>query len=69
MNEIRELAETEVETVVGGSPLVNVPINIQNTIQTNLPIQNAVAIGIGGGPVTAGNLIGGLTNGSFGFQL
>ena len=68
MNEIRELAEMEVETVSGGSPLVNVPINIQNTIQTNLPIQTAVAIGIGS-PASAGNLIGGLTNGSFGFQL
>jgi hypothetical protein len=68
MNEIRELAEMEIEAVSGGSPLVNVPINIQNTIQTNLPVQTAVAIGLGV-PASAGNLIGGLTNGSFGFQL
>jgi hypothetical protein len=64
MNEIRELTETEIEAVSGGggSPLVNLPITIQN----NFAVPTAVAIGVGG-PASAGNLIGGLTN--FGFQL
>jgi hypothetical protein len=42
--DVRELTDMELEAVSGGSPLVNVPINIQNTIQTNLPVQTAVAI-------------------------
>jgi hypothetical protein len=63
MNEIRELTETEIEAVSGGGgPLVNLPITIQN----NFAVPTAVAIGVGG-PASAGNLIGGLTN--FGFQL
>jgi hypothetical protein len=62
MNEIRELTEKEVEAVSGGSPLINLPITIQN----NFAVPTAVAIGVGG-PANAGNLIGGLTN--FGFQL
>jgi hypothetical protein len=62
MNEIRELTDTEVEAVSGGSPLINLPITIQN----NFAVPTAVAIGVGG-PANAGNLIGGLTN--FGFQL
>ena len=62
MNEIRERTEMEVEAVSGGSPLINLPITIQN----NFAVPTAVAIGVGG-PANAGNLIGGLTN--FGFQL
>jgi hypothetical protein len=64
MNEIRELTEMEVEAVSGGDggPLINLPITIQN----NFAVPTAVAIGVGG-PASAGNLIGGLTN--FGFQL
>ena len=61
---IRELTEMEVEAVSGGSPLVG-PINIQNTIQTNIPVQVAAATSLGGN-ATAGNGIGGLTN--LGFQ-
>jgi hypothetical protein len=62
MNEIRELTDMEVEAVSGGSPLINLPITIQN----NFAVPTAVAIGVGG-PANAGNLIGGLTN--FAFQL
>ena len=44
MNEIRELIDTELEAVSGGS-LFDVGVNVQISIQINAPVQIAVAVG------------------------
>ena len=64
MTEIRVLTEMDLEAVSGGA-FVSVPINIENSVQNNIPVQVAAVTSIGGN-ANAGNGIGGLTN--LGFQ-
>jgi hypothetical protein len=60
MNVIRELTEMEVEAVSGGGALFDIHLP-DITIQNNIPVQNAVAVGVGV-PAIAGNLIGDIKN-------
>ena len=61
MHEICELTEMDLEAVAGGDGFINLPITVQTSIENNIPVQTAVATGIGGS-ANAGNLIGGLGN-------
>jgi hypothetical protein len=58
MNKIRELTEVEVEAVSGGLGDVNIPINVQTTVQDTTITQSAFAFAgnAGNGIGTAGNV-------------